>query len=483
MDRFAPIPEIQYESVRMAALLKQEVSSQADERWSALAVASLGSFLTPFMLSSVNIALPTIGREFKVDAVLLSWVATSYLLAAAVSLLPFGRLADIHGRKKVQLLGMALFTLSSLLAGLAGSVESLILFRVFQGMGIAMIFATGIAILASVFPVGERGRVLGITVTAVYSGLACGPFAGGWLTQQFSWRAVFLISALTGLVPIGLILWKLKGEWADARGEPFDLIGSLIYGGAVVAFMLGASGLPSPRGAALALAGMIALGVFAWWELRVRHPVFEVRLLLDNRVFAFSCLAALVHYSATFGVTFLISLFLQYVQGLSPQGAGLALIAQPVMMALFSPFAGRLSDRVEPRVIASIGMGITAAGLLLLCTVSAGTSTAFIVGCLTVLGCGFGLFSSPNMNAIMGSVERKHYGIASGSIGTMRLLGQILSMAIATLMFAVFIGREQITPEHQPAFIHSVRLALFAFFGLCLCGVFFSLSRGRLHER
>ncbi len=460
---------------------KQKGSPDAAERWSALVVASLGSFLTPFMLSSVNIALPTIGREFETDAVLLSWVATSYLLAAAVSLLPFGKLADIHGRKKVQLWGMVLFTLSSCLAGLAGSVEMLIVSRVFQGVGIAMIFATGIAILASVFPVGERGRVLGITVAAVYSGLACGPFAGGWLTQHLSWRAVFLTSAPMGLVPIGLILWKLRGEWADARGESFDLVGSLIYGGAVVAFMVGASGLPNPGSAALGFGGVMAFGLFAWWELRVRQPVFEVRLFIHNRVFAFSCLAALIHYSATFGVTFLISLFLQYVQGLSPQGAGLVMIAQPVMMAIFSPYAGRLSDRVEPRVIASVGMGITAGGLLLLCGVSADTSTAFIVACLTALGCGFGLFSSPNMNAIMGSVERKHYGVASGSVGIMRLLGQMVSMAIATVMFAVFIGRAQITPEHQAAFIDSVRMALLVFSGLCLCGVYFSLSRGRLH--
>lgn len=462
---------------------KQKRSPDAAERWSALVVASLGSFLTPFMLSSVNIALPTIGREFQTDAVLLSWVATSYLLAAAVTLLPFGRLADIHGRKRVQLWGMMLFTLASFLAGTAGSAETLIVYRVFQGMGIAMIFATGIAILASVFPAGERGRVLGITVAAVYSGLACGPFAGGWLTQQLSWRAVFLINAPMGLLLIGLILWKLKGEWADARGESFDFIGSLIYGGAVVAFMVGTSGLPSPRSAVVALGGLIAMGVFAWWELRVQHPVFEVRLFIRNRVFAFSCLAALIHYSATFGVTFLISLFLQYVQGLSPQEAGLVMIAQPVMMAVFSPFAGKLSDRVEPRVIASLGMGITAGGLLLLGTVSAETSTAFVVGCLTGLGCGFGLFSSPNMNAIMGAVARRQYGIASGSVGTMRLLGQILSMAIATLMFALFIGRVTITPELQPEFVHSVRMALFVFFGLCLCGIYFSLSRGRLHEK
>jgi MFS family permease len=444
---------MQYESVDMKADSEQYLSNEA-ERWSALVVAALGSFLTPFMLSSINIALPTIGKEFKTDAVLLSWVATSYLLAAAVSLVPFGKLADIHGRKKVQLWGMVIFALTSFLAGLSWSAESLIFFRVFQGVGIAMIFATGIAILTSVFPLAERGRVIGITVAAVYSGLACGPFVGGWLTQHLGWRSIFLINAPMGLSVIVLILWKLKGEWAGARGESFDIIGSLIYGLAVVAFMIGASGLPDPWSAALALGGLLAMGVFVWWETRVAQPVFEVRLFTRNRVFAFSCLAALIHYSATFGV----------------------------MMTLFSPFAGKLSDRIEPRVIASLGMGITSAGLLLLSTVSAGTSAGFIIACLMTLGFGFALFSSPNMNAIMSSVEKKYYGIASGSVGTMRLLGQILSMAIATLMFALFIGRTQITPAQYPAFIQSVRTALLIFSGLCICGVYFSLSRGQLRS-
>ena len=233
----------------------------------------------------------------------------------------------------------------------------------------------------------------------------------------------------------------------------------------------------------MALGGIAAIGVFAWWETRVAQPVFEVRLFTRNRVFAFSCLAALIHYSATFGVTFLISLFLQYIKGFAPQDAGLIMIAQPVMMTLFSPFAGKLSDRIEPRVIASLGMGITSAGLLLLSTVSAGTSAGFIIACLMTLGFGFALFSSPNMNAIMSSVEKKYYGIASGSVGTMRLLGQILSMAIATLMFALFIGRTQITPAQYPAFIQSVRTALLIFAGLCICGVYFSLSRGSLREK
>jgi EmrB/QacA subfamily drug resistance transporter len=452
-------------------------------RWSALLIAALSSFLTPFMLSSTNIALPVIGDHFQADAIRLSWVATSYLLAAAVALVPFGKLADIHGRKRIFLLGMMLFTLSSLLCGMAGSIEALIFYRVLQGLGIAMIFATGIAILTSVFPIAERGRVLGITVAAVYSGLACGPFVGGWLTQSLSWRGVFLIPAPLGLGLILVTLGKLKGEWKGAAGETFDWTGALIYALAIIALMCGVSYLPGVGAGLLILSGCCGLAAFAWWEMHVDHPVFEVRLFSRRRVFAFSCLAALIHYSATFGVTFLMSLFLQYIKGLSPQGAGAILIAQPVIMALFSPLAGRLSDRIEPRVIASAGMAITALALLMLTRIDAGTALEFIIASLMVMGFGFALFSSPNMNAIMSSVETRYYGVASGSVGTMRLLGQMLSLGIATVMFALLIGREQITPEQHPAFLLSVRYALFIFFGLCLGAIYFSLARGQLREK
>jgi EmrB/QacA subfamily drug resistance transporter len=458
------------------------LTPEDDQRWPALLIATLSSFLTPFMLSAVNIALPAIGRHFGADAVLLSWVATAYLLAASVSLMPFGKLSDLHGRKRVFLVGMTVFTASSVLCGLAGSVEALIAFRVVQGVGIAMVFATGIAILTSVTPPDERGRALGITVAAVYLGLACGPFAGGWLTEHLSWRGVFLANAPLGLGLVLVTLWKLKGEWAGARGEPFDLVGTLVYAAALAALMLGVTRLPAAGAALTAAAGVAGVGVFAWWELRVAHPMFEVRLFTGHRVFAFSCLAALVHYSATFGVTFLMSLYLQYIKGLSPQEAGTVLIAQPVMMALFSPLAGRLSDRMEPRVLSSLGMAITAGALLMLSRVGADTGMGFIILCLTVLGVGFGIFSSPNMNAIMSSVESQHYGVASGAVGTARLLGQMLSLGVATLMFGLLLGRVQVTPEQHPAFIASVHYALLVFFGLCLTGIYFSLSRGQLRK-
>ncbi len=473
---------MQYESQRMSSVRTQTEAEDKAQRWSALLIASLSSFLTPFMLSSVNLALPAIGDHFKADAVLLSWVATAYLVAAAVALVPVGKLADIHGRKRVFIWGMVLFTLTSLLSGLVGSAAALIALRVVQGIGVAMIFATGIAIVTSVFPLAERGRALGITVAAVYSGLACGPFIGGWLTETFSWRSVFLVPAPLGLGLVLVTLWKLKGEWTGNRGERFDISGSVIYALSVIALMFGISILPALWGGVLVIAGFGGLAVFVGWELRVPHPVFEVRLFSLNRVFAFSCLAALIHYGATFGVTFLMSLFLQYIKNLSPQQAGLVLIAQPVIMALFSPFAGKLSDRIEPRLLASAGMGITALALLLLTGIDAGTRMEIIVTGLMVLGFGFALFSSPNMNAIMSSVEKRYYGVASGSVATMRLLGQMLSLGIVTLMFALLIGRAQITPELHPAFLISVRYALLTFFGLCLGGIYFSFSRGKLRN-
>lgn len=455
-------------------------ASGSDDRLPALLIATVSSFLTPFMLSSINVALPAIGADFGCDAVTLSWVATSYLLAASIALVPFGKLADIHGRKRIHLAGTALFSLACALAALSGSAGTLIALRVFQGVGVSMVFATGIAILTSVFPPEERGRVLGITVAAVYTGLSLGPFAGGWLTQLFTWRSIFLLNAACGAAVIALIRLKLRGEWFGARGEGFDLSGTLIYAAAIAAFMLGVTRLPEVVGFGLLAAGAGAGVAFVRWELRTPAPVFEVRLFSASRVFTFSCLAALIHYSATFGVTFLMSLFLQYIKGYPPRDAGLVLIAQPVMMALCSPFAGRLSDRIEPRVISSLGMGLTAAALLLLASIDAGTGIAFIVLCLMTLGIGFGLFSSPNMNAIMGAVEKRYYGVASGSVGTMRLLGQMLSMGIATLIFALMLGRAAIGPENHGAFTASVRIAFLIFFGLCVGGVFFSLARGRL---
>lgn len=459
---------------------KELPGADAGMKRSTLIIATLTAFTTPFMGSAINLALPSIGKEFQIDAVLLSWVATSYLLAAAISLVPFGRLADIYGRKRIFTIGITAFTITSFLCAISTSTFILILFRIVQGAASSMIFATGIAILTSVFPPQERGKALGINVAAVYSGLSLGPFLGGFLTQHLTWRSVFLLNVPLGLIIIWLVLWKLKGEWAEAKGEKFDLSGAIIYGMALVAIMYGISLLPALKSLWIILLGLFGFVAFVLWQNRVKYPVYNLNLFRTNRVFAFSCLAALINYSATFAVTFLLSLYLQYVKDLSPQIAGLILIAQPVVMAIVSPFAGRLSDRIEPRIVSSVGMTLTTIGLLLFASLDEHSTLGSIVVRLIVLGLGFALFSSPNVNAIMGSVEKRFYGLASGSMGTMRMLGMMISMGIATVIFTVYLGRVQITVAYYPVFIKGVNVAFVVFAILCFGGIFSSMVRGKL---
>ena len=455
-------------------------SGEGAEKRSVLLVTTLASFLMPFMGSSVNVALPSIGKEFGMSAVSLGWVATAYLLTGAIFQVPFGRLADIKGRKKVFLLGVLLQALSSLLAGFSISPAMLISSRALQGIAASMAFGTAVAILISVFPPEERGKVLGINVTAVYTGLSTGPFLGGILTQYFGWRSIFFVTSPLWSFVFVLGLWKLKGEWAEAKGERFDFVGSAIYSVTLVAIIYGLSLMPSNGGAGFLLAGFFGLWLLVKYETRTASPVFDVHLFKNNKAFAFSNLAALISYSATFSVSFLVSLYLQYIKGLGPEKAGLILLSQPLVQAMFSFFSGRLSDRMDPRILASTGMGVTVVGLFLLVFLGPETGVGFIIGSMAVLGFGFALFSSPNTNAVMSSVEKKSYGVASGTLGTMRQTGMMFSMALVMILFSTIIGRVQITPEYYSSFLKCIKITFVVSAILCSGGVFASLARGRL---
>jgi EmrB/QacA subfamily drug resistance transporter len=451
------------------------------DRQSVLLISTVSVFMTAFMGSSTNIALPNIGRELAMDAVSLGWIAMAFSLAVATFLLPFGRLADILGRKRIYTIGLGIYVIGSTLVGLAISGSMLIGCRIVQGLGGAMMFGTSTAILTSVYPPGERGRVLGINTAAVYTGLSAGPFLGGLMTQYLGWRSIFLIGAALGAGVMGLVFWRLKGEWAEARGEPFDFTGTVIYGLAIVAFMVGMSRLPQWLGFGLLAVGLIIGAGFVRWETIARQPLINMDLFRRNRIFALSNVAALTNYSATAAVGFLLSLYLQYIKGLSPQQAGLVLIAQPTVQAVFSPLTGRLSDTIESRVVASIGMAFTAVGLVFLAFLSRATSFRYIIMSLALLGFGFALFSSPNTNAVMGAVDRRLYGVAASALSTMRTLGMMFSIGVATLVFAVVIGRVQITQQHYDAFLAGVRIAFTIFAVACVAGIFASLARGKMH--
>jgi EmrB/QacA subfamily drug resistance transporter len=450
---------------------------------SVLLVATFAAFLTPFLGSAINLALPAIGKDLQASAIGLGWVASSFILSSAIFLLPFGRLADIIGRKKIFSTGIMLFTISTFLIVFSRNMTHLILFRIFQGISGAMIFGTSLAIITSVFPPGERGKAMGINITAVYIGLSSGPIIGGLLTQYFGWRSIFIFLVPFGLVSLILIYKKIRTEWAEAKGERFDWKGSLIYGISLASFMYGFSRLPEAAGWIFLGSGIILGVLFLLFEKELSNPVFDIRLMLRNRVFAFSGLAALIHYSATSATGFFISLYLQYLKGLDARSAGFIMISQPIAMALLSPIAGKLSDKRNPGVIASIGMGLTSTGLIMLCFVTSDTPFYLIIPLLIIMGVGFGFFSSPNSNAIMSSVEKRHLGVASGVVGTMRMIGQMMSLGIAMMLLAIYIGRQPINPSTYPGLIASMRTGFFIFSILCVLGIFASLARNEKLNR
>jgi EmrB/QacA subfamily drug resistance transporter len=389
---------------------------------------------------------------------------------------PFGRISDIYGMKKIFSYGIIIFTIASFLSAIAPSTESLIIFRIIQGIGGAMIFVTGLAIITSVYPPQERGKAIGINIATVYIALSLGPVLGGIMTQYLGWRSLFYAMIPLGILILALTYWKLNEEWAECKGEKFDIKGSIFYSIVLVMVMYGFSTLPDILGIILVIAGIIGFIGFLMFELRLESPVLNVKLF-KNRSFAFSNLAALINYSATFAVTFLLSLYLQYIKALDPLSAGLILVAQPVMMAIFAPIAGRLSDRFVPQKLAAFGMALSTIGLFIFAFIDETTSIAFITVGLVVIGTGFGFFSSPNTNAIMGSVERRFYGVASAMVSTMRLLGQTFSMGLALMVFAIFIGNVQITTLQYPQLLGSIRIVFIICTILCFIGIFAALKR------
>jgi EmrB/QacA subfamily drug resistance transporter len=461
-------------------MMERETDKKAQRL--VLIITTLASVLTPLALSAVTVALPSIAAYFSMDAVSLSWLPTAYVLTAAIVLIPIGKLSDIYGRKRVFVLGTWIFTITSFLLGISTSGNQLIGLRVVQGFGGAMLFGPSTAMLTSAYPPQQRGRVLGINVAAVYLGLSFGPLIGGLLTQSLGWRSIFFLNVPLGLFIALLATWGLKGDWTSGKKESLDFPGSLILGGMFFSLMYGFSRLPNLVGMGLIAFSGALLWAFICQERRAKYPVLDLSLFVSNRPFTLSNLAALINYAATFAIGFVLTLYLQHLKGMSPRSAGLLLAAQPLVQAVFSPLAGRLSDRRDPGIIASTGMGITACGLLLLAFIGPETSLVFITGILALLGFGFALFTSPNTNAIMSAVDHRFYGVAASLVATMRSLGQMASMAIAMLVFALYMGRVPIVPEHYGLLLKSTRL-IFSILGiLCAAGVAASMARGKVRN-
>lgn len=414
----------------------------------ALLMVLLNAFSTPLMLSAANVALPTIAQSLEMSAVMLSWVPMAFLMASAMFVLIFGRLADMFGRKRIFLLGSFSVVISSLGAALATTGEQLLFFRFLQGVSGAMLQATQVALISSIFPPEERGKHLGVMISTLYFGLTCGPLVGGLLVDALGWRIVFVFHIPLAFVVMFLGLIKVPGDWRAEEVGRFDWTGAFIYLIALTAIGIGVSGFQSNLGLVSLIIGVGALFFFFRVERRAENPMLDVSLFFSNRVFLQACIASLIMYTATFANVVLISLYLQYLRGVEVAMAGLIMMVQPLAMSLFSPLAGRWSDRVNPRYLVYAGMGFNIIGLVMMTQFSAQTPLILIIIPLAISGLGFSLFSSPNINSMMGAVMPSQYGIASGVNSMVRVVGQLTSMIMVTLMMSLFIGSTEIAPEN-----------------------------------
>lgn len=332
------------------------------------------------------------------------------------------------------------------------------------------------AIVSLVTPPQRRGRAMGFTIAAVYCGLSFGPVLGGFFSYYLGWKTIFyFIAFICALAWLIAARSMTKEEWiVNAKGS-LDLPGSLLYALAMIAIMVGLSEVMTLAYAKYLLAaGLLLFLAFLYGEWHRKSPVLPVRIFAGNRVFSCSSLAAMLNYCATFGISFLLSIYLQRITGLNARDTGLVLLIQPVLMALLSPVTGALSDRINPAVLASSGMILITFGLCLLAVDVSYPFFWLIALALVIIGIGFALFTAPNNNAIMGAVTPKYYGAASSVVSTVRLIGQVLSVAIITLILSqsgASAASDWLAQHIQQAFI--------VFTILCAIGIVPSAARSK----
>jgi len=427
----------------------------------------------------MNVVIPVIGMEFRVNPVILSWFSISTLLSSALMFLPLGVYGDRMGRVKIFKYGLLIFSTSTILTGLAFNDIIFLILRFLQGIGAAAISVAGVALISEIFPPDTRGFALGINISSVYVGLTLGPFVGGFITSLAGWRYVFLLIFLLSLTAL-YITYKYLYIREEIIPSEFDYIGSVILGITFTALIFGLSLYPSNTSIISLLITPLAALLFIFWEYRCKTPLLDFKYIFRNKLLILSVLTALMTYTATFGSSFLISIHLQYILGIEAFLTGLILMTRPTLMALLSALAGKLSDIAQPKYIVSIGLSLDCIAFILLSMLTTNTSISYIIVALSLLGIGSALFSSPNTNAIMGSVDKKSYGMASGLIGTARVYGQSFSMSIVSLLFSIYLGNIEVQ-KIPPIQLVTTIDRIFMIFGLiAFLAIIPSILRGNL---
>lgn len=445
----------------------------------ALIIVCVGSFIGPLGMASVNIAIPALAAELQANAKMVSWLPTLFLLSNVALMLPFGKLADNYGRKRIYTYGLLLNALSTLMCAIGMSIEWLLFWRLIQGAASAMIFGTGVAILTSITPANKRGFALGITAACVYIGLTVAPAIGGWLTEYWGWRAVFIFPAPLLFALVALIKFGLKNEWKNDHKQKFDWFGSSLFALSATTLVIGCSLLPEWSGVVFLLLTAFGFSAFVFHQSRHSQPLIRVQMFKESRLFSMSLSTSLLMYASVYPLTFLLSLYLQYVKGFSPAQAGQIILVQAFAMAILAPFAGKLSDTFQHRILASLGCAVVALGYAFLTQINETSSAAFISGALILIGIGFGLFSTPNNNAIMGSVNSQELGVASASMNLARTIGNLIGMSLVNFLVHLYLGETKISGQQFPGLLTTVSISLHISFGCVVLACFLSALRGK----
>lgn len=444
-----------------------------------LRVAVTTALITTFAGSALNIAIPDIEAHFHMGATSVGWIVTTYMLVTSSLSVPMGKLSARIGTGRGLTIGILIFGIMSIAAVFSFSGPMIIAMRAMQGVGGAFIFATNMAILVLTFPAEKSGEALGILTAGTYTGLSLGPVLGGLLNQYFGWRSIFIFMALISAVAFFTAVKHL--DWKNEKravGLKQDVRGTLMYITGIVLSIYGFSSISEGRYSWIMLgAGAAVLVIFVIVESRTDDPVMEVGIFAHNRVFTLSSITALLNYGATFAISYLISIYLQVVMGYSSQIAGLLLIVQPLMQALFSPKTGKLSDKVPAWKLVTGGMAICVIELFVFSRITVSTPLWLIIVMLMFGGIGFSFFSSPNTNQIMSSVGKGDKTFASAILSTMRTIGQTVSMAIVTVIAGTYLGNVALAAASEDMLIKTMHVSFLVFTLLCIAGVFMSMTR------
>jgi len=463
-------------------------------KWIALSVTTLGALMAAIDSTIVILGLPSMMTELHAGLIEMVWVIIGYLLVSTVFLLTFGRIADMLGRTRLYNLGFVVFTFGSLLCGLSGTAVQLILFRLVQGAGAAMMLVNSMAILTEVFPPNERGRALGINGITWAAGGIIGPVLGGLILSVSSWRWIFFIN-----IPIGIVgaLWgyiALHEKSERPRGERFDASGAAIFSVGLLALLLALTSGIQYRFTSAPILGLfavfaVATVAFIARERRARCPTLDLSLF-RNRVYNFSVLAATMQSLALFSVNFMIVFYLQGVRGYDPLKAALLLIPMPLLSSVIGPFSGVVADRIGARGPATLGLLLQAAALVGFMQLTPTTTYLQLACGLTLMGLGGGMFFPPNTSAAMSAAPRERLGVASATLGTMRQTGMVVSFALSLAvaasslprdaMLQLFVGTSvSLGSTVMQEFVFGMHRAFLVSFILCLVAAGFSIVRGR----